>query len=401
MVIEAAREGGVITGRNGALILADWPGALHVLLDGPLQQRIERAAEESGIDVERAAKRQKREDQVRADMSIELYGWDPREADALRPHGQHRAHGPRHVRRHHRRGRAGSRPGSAARRRAHRIRRAPDAAARRHRPGRRRSRRRAPGRAPPRWEWPSRAAWTPRRCSRWRPGAGPRPGARRARRLPSLAEDERRAAHEVAAFVGVRVVEVATREGDRPEYRRNGPDRCFHCKDELFARISDEVVVPTRAGGGGLRGERRRRAPPGPPGRAGRGGPPRPTTARRGGDRQGRSAPDRAGARAAVRRQAGGPVPGLAHPPLRGGRPGEAAAGRGRRGGLAPARLRRPAGAPPRRGGAHRAAAGRPAARGRTAAARGRRRRGQSRRDSGSSRSTWRACSPGPSRCRS
>jgi cytidylate kinase len=78
-VQEAAREGGVITGRNGALILADWPGALHVLLDGPLQQRIERAAKDSGIDTERAAKRQKREDQVRADMSIELYGWDPRE----------------------------------------------------------------------------------------------------------------------------------------------------------------------------------------------------------------------------------------------------------------------------------------------------------------------------------
>jgi cytidylate kinase len=79
LVTDEAREGGVITGRNGALILADWPGALHVLLDGPVQLRIERAAEESGIDVERSARRQKREDQIRADMSIELYGWDPRE----------------------------------------------------------------------------------------------------------------------------------------------------------------------------------------------------------------------------------------------------------------------------------------------------------------------------------
>jgi pyridinium-3,5-biscarboxylic acid mononucleotide sulfurtransferase len=59
---------------------------------------------------------------------------------------------------------------------------------------------------------------------------------------PSLAADERSAAHEVAQGIGVRVVEVETREGDRPEYRRNGPDRCFHCKDELFTRISDEVV---------------------------------------------------------------------------------------------------------------------------------------------------------------
>jgi cytidylate kinase len=80
-VKEAAREGGVLVGRNGAFILADWPGALHVRLDGPLQQRIARAAEESGIDTERAAKRQKREDQIRADMSITLYGWDPRELD--------------------------------------------------------------------------------------------------------------------------------------------------------------------------------------------------------------------------------------------------------------------------------------------------------------------------------
>ena len=79
-VEEAAREGGVIVGRNGAFILADWPGALHVRLDGPLEQRIARAAQESGIDLEQAAQRQKREDQVRADMSIEFYGWDPREA---------------------------------------------------------------------------------------------------------------------------------------------------------------------------------------------------------------------------------------------------------------------------------------------------------------------------------
>jgi uncharacterized protein len=58
----------------------------------------------------------------------------------------------------------------------------------------------------------------------------------------SLASDERTAAHDVAAYVGVRVVEVHTREGERPEYVRNGPDRCFHCRDELFTRISNEVV---------------------------------------------------------------------------------------------------------------------------------------------------------------
>jgi cytidylate kinase len=78
-VHEEARLGGVIVGRNAALILATRPAALHVKLDGPLAQRIERAASDSGISIERAAKRQKREDQVRADMSLQLYGWDPRE----------------------------------------------------------------------------------------------------------------------------------------------------------------------------------------------------------------------------------------------------------------------------------------------------------------------------------
>ena len=59
----------------------------------------------------------------------------------------------------------------------------------------------------------------------------------------SLAADERWAAHDVARVIGCPVVEVDTHEGDRDAYRRNGPDRCFHCKDELFTRISDEVAA--------------------------------------------------------------------------------------------------------------------------------------------------------------
>lgn len=74
-----ADEGGVIVGRNGALILRDHPAALHVRLDGPLESRIARAAEGSGISAERARRRQKIEDELRADMSLRHYGWDPRE----------------------------------------------------------------------------------------------------------------------------------------------------------------------------------------------------------------------------------------------------------------------------------------------------------------------------------
>jgi uncharacterized protein len=59
---------------------------------------------------------------------------------------------------------------------------------------------------------------------------------------PSLAAAERREAHQVAATIGVPLVEVETFEGDNAAYRANGPDRCFHCKDELFTRISDEVA---------------------------------------------------------------------------------------------------------------------------------------------------------------
>jgi pyridinium-3,5-biscarboxylic acid mononucleotide sulfurtransferase len=60
---------------------------------------------------------------------------------------------------------------------------------------------------------------------------------------PSLATDERTAAHDVAALVGVPLVEVRTHEGDDPDYRRNGPDRCFFCKQELFVRIDAELVA--------------------------------------------------------------------------------------------------------------------------------------------------------------
>lgn len=58
----------------------------------------------------------------------------------------------------------------------------------------------------------------------------------------SLATRERRLAHEVSASIGAPLVELETHETDLAAYRANGPDRCFHCKDELFTRISDEVA---------------------------------------------------------------------------------------------------------------------------------------------------------------
>jgi uncharacterized protein len=63
---------------------------------------------------------------------------------------------------------------------------------------------------------------------------------------PSLAETELADARALAAELGVRHLVVATHEGERPGYLRNGPDRCFFCKDELF-----EVLGPL-AGAEGL-----------------------------------------------------------------------------------------------------------------------------------------------------
>jgi uncharacterized protein len=63
---------------------------------------------------------------------------------------------------------------------------------------------------------------------------------------PSLPEDELAAAAALAAELGARHLVVPTHEGERPGYLRNGPDRCFFCKDELF-----EVLGPL-AGAEGL-----------------------------------------------------------------------------------------------------------------------------------------------------
>ena len=63
---------------------------------------------------------------------------------------------------------------------------------------------------------------------------------------PSLARRERRLAHQVAEVIGVEVVEVHTHEGENPDYQKNDGSRCFHCKDELFTRIGDDVVGAQR-----------------------------------------------------------------------------------------------------------------------------------------------------------
>jgi len=58
----------------------------------------------------------------------------------------------------------------------------------------------------------------------------------------SLPESHKRDGEEFARACGFRYERIETREFDNPDYLKNGPDRCFHCKDELFARL-DEIAV--------------------------------------------------------------------------------------------------------------------------------------------------------------
>lgn len=54
----------------------------------------------------------------------------------------------------------------------------------------------------------------------------------------SLPAAERAAARDFARSRGLAHVEVCTDELARPEYRRNGADRCFHCKSALFDALA-------------------------------------------------------------------------------------------------------------------------------------------------------------------
>src|SRR5262245_48933147 len=50
----------------------------------------------------------------------------------------------------------------------------------------------------------------------------------------SLASGELAQAEELAKLIGIRHVVIDTHELDSDDYTRNAPDRCFHCKTELY-----------------------------------------------------------------------------------------------------------------------------------------------------------------------
>jgi uncharacterized protein len=53
----------------------------------------------------------------------------------------------------------------------------------------------------------------------------------------SLPESHKRDAEDFVRRFGIAHEYIQTYEFDNPDYARNDPNRCFHCKDELFTRL--------------------------------------------------------------------------------------------------------------------------------------------------------------------
>ena len=59
---------------------------------------------------------------------------------------------------------------------------------------------------------------------------------------PALATGELEGAREVARGLGIRHETITTAELEREGYRRNERDRCYHCKTELYSRLTALAV---------------------------------------------------------------------------------------------------------------------------------------------------------------
>jgi pyridinium-3,5-biscarboxylic acid mononucleotide sulfurtransferase len=60
----------------------------------------------------------------------------------------------------------------------------------------------------------------------------------------SIPESHKRSAEAFARECGIHHEYIETHEFDNPDYVKNDPNRCFHCKDELFTRL--EAVARQR-----------------------------------------------------------------------------------------------------------------------------------------------------------
>jgi len=76
----AAGDGGVILGRAGAIVLRDVPGALHVRLDGPADQRAAGVARAGAIPLDQARAQLRDNDAARTGYVRHFYRCDPADA---------------------------------------------------------------------------------------------------------------------------------------------------------------------------------------------------------------------------------------------------------------------------------------------------------------------------------
>ena len=58
---------------------------------------------------------------------------------------------------------------------------------------------------------------------------------------PSVPRSELAAARKLAALIGIRHEVLPTTEFDNPDYQKNGGDRCYFCKSELYTRIESKL----------------------------------------------------------------------------------------------------------------------------------------------------------------
>ena len=75
-----ARDGGVILGRAGALVLAEHPGALHVRLDGPVEARVAQVVRLGGLEEPEAGRRRRDADSARDAYVKHFYGQESADA---------------------------------------------------------------------------------------------------------------------------------------------------------------------------------------------------------------------------------------------------------------------------------------------------------------------------------
>jgi len=63
-------------------------------------------------------------------------------------------------------------------------------------------------------------------------------------RSAALAASELESARAIAELIGIRHMEIATEEFENPNYVTNAPDRCYHCKSELYTQL-DRLAAQT------------------------------------------------------------------------------------------------------------------------------------------------------------